>query len=68
VTNEQIDAAVLKSVMSGHRLFYQIHFGSKGLALCGMRDIDKSLQRLRRAGKIFYQGPARGWNTLEAAK
>lgn len=33
-----------------------------------LRDVDKSLQRLRRAGKIRFLGAGKGWAVLPARK
>lgn len=62
-TNEKLDALVLKVIKGGERRASKI--ASKVAAEGTLRaEIDRSLQRLRKAGRIRFNGSSEGWSAV----
>lgn len=63
MSNEEIDERVEKAVLAGCTKFNDICI-RLGLVTyrCDFRSVDKSLQRLRRAGKIHFDKKEQGWH------
>jgi len=63
MSNAEIDERVEKAVIAGCKKFNEICI-RLGLVTfkCDFRSIDKSLQRLRRADKIYFDKKEQGWH------
>ena len=64
--NEDVDARVLTAIQDGARKFEEICV-RLGLVTfkCDFRVVDRSLQRLRRADKIYFDKKEQKWHTVE---
>jgi len=60
MTKEELDAKVLESIRSGRSRAGAVQSHLQMTGITGARDIDKSLQRLRRRGSIQYESKT-GW-------
>ena len=61
-TNEEIDVKVLEAIRSGktRASAIQVHIGT---GVVGNRDVDRSLQRLRKKKQAVYTSP-KGWKAV----
>jgi len=69
MTNEELDAKVLEAIRGGKTRAGAVQAHLKMPDITGTRDIDKSLQRLRRRGFIQYGDASRettffGWRVV----
>lgn len=67
MTNEELDAKVLEAIRSGKTRAGAIQAHLKMPGVHVMREMDRSLQRLRRRGLIEYGGEGvatRGWRAV----
>ena len=60
MTNEELDVKVLETIQGGTTRAGEI----TGRLTANYRDVDRSLQRLRRKNKIAYASPVQGWKVV----
>lgn len=65
MSNEEVDERVEKAIIAGCEKFHEICVRLGQVTFkCDFRVIDRSLQRLRRAEKIYFDKKEQGWHTV----
>ena len=65
MSNAEVDERVEKAVIAGCKKFSEVcaRLGLIGFE-CDFRAIDRSLQRLRRAEKVYFDKKEQGWRPV----